>query len=465
MVIRLWIPKVTGSTPRPYSFSYDLQEGEAKMSMSRVLASYSEIRINQIGFDLSMQVGTPVIAFKSGMCAGREFTLPKGGARYESDTDTWVLRLNRVQDDSTSMLYPNAAFPIATGDKFVITGIEMPEEYIGIASSRLYALGEELFPQVNNPTYAFEPSLDSKEVTGRLQRGERLLEGMYMHVSDPDIIDTDEYVIIDTLSINEGEGVIPLFSVTLRDRKSTGFSASVRNDIKVIAGTIQNIEQKMPRMARRAGAAEEGATLTDAEKQKLNDQYTREELDQHLDGDFVHRTGDEEIGGRKTFTEDTLVKGNVTSEKNIQAWGGVSALGISNVDEFGADTFLSSLQDTDVLNALAGQILAFDGGKWIPINYVKMALRTLSTGNIVSGISYDPETGVLSVDRMELAEWARSAEKPEYDFGEIEGKPTTVSGYGIKDAYLTNATIRIGDRRMIFERISKDLINALFAYD
>lgn len=401
MVIRLWIPKVTGSTPRPYSFSYDLQEGEAKMSMSRVLASYSEIRINQIGFDLSMQVGTPVIAFKSGMCAGREFTLPKGGARYEPDTDTWVLRLNRVQDDSTSMLYPNAAFPIATGDKFVITGIEMPEEYIGIASSRLYALGEELFSQVNNPTYAFEPSLDSKEVTGRLQRGERLLEGMYMHVSDPDIIDTDEYVIIDTLSINEGEGVIPLFSVTLRDRKSTGFSASVRNDIKVIAGTIQDIEQKMPRMARRAGGTEEGATLTDAEKQKLDDQYTREELDEHLDGDFVHRTGDEEIGGKKTFTENTSFTQSVNVGGNVQAQGGVSAMGICSTEEGGEDVFLFSLQDVDVRNAVAGQLLYFDGGKWIAKNELKHALEMMTPGDVITGLSFAAD-GTLQVTRAKL---------------------------------------------------------------
>ena len=75
---------------------------------------------------------------------------------------------------------------------------------------------------------------------------------------------------------------------------------------------------------------------TDEDKQKLNDQYTREELDQHLDGDFVHRTGDEEIGGKKTFTEEVEANGIYSSEdihsaKDITANGGVAAMGIHDL--------------------------------------------------------------------------------------------------------------------------------------
>lgn len=40
--------------------------------------------------------------------------------------------------------------------------------------------------------------------------------------------------------------------------------------------------------------------------------------------------------------------------------------------------------------------------------------------------------------------WARAANKPSYNFSEIGSKPTTIAGYGITDAKISNGTITLG---------------------
>lgn len=41
--------------------------------------------------------------------------------------------------------------------------------------------------------------------------------------------------------------------------------------------------------------------------------------------------------------------------------------------------------------------------------------------------------------------WAKASTKPSYTFAEITSKPTTISGYGITDAHITNGVITIGN--------------------
>ena len=43
-----------------------------------------------------------------------------------------------------------------------------------------------------------------------------------------------------------------------------------------------------------------------------------------------------------------------------------------------------------------------------------------------------------------IPSWARAADKPSYNFSDIGNKPTTLSGYGITDAKISNDTITLG---------------------
>ena len=55
----------------------------------------------------------------------------------KKDGDHYVLTCNRHYDSGLDLYFPYNSYPIRTGDKFVLLGIEMPDVYIKAASQRL----------------------------------------------------------------------------------------------------------------------------------------------------------------------------------------------------------------------------------------------------------------------------------------------------------------------------------------
>lgn len=80
---------------------------------------------------------------------------------------------------------------------------------------------------------------------------------------------------------------------------------------------------------------------------------------------------------------------------------------------------------------------------------------TKNTGTVTSvkvgTTSYSPSSGVVSLPAYpttlpasDVYSWAKASTKPSYTFSEIGSKPTTISGYGITDAYISNSAITLG---------------------
>jgi len=185
------------------------------------------VYIPQIGFDISKQAsltteGKAVISVKSGMCAGREFIVKSCEFHvfeYAPTVETWKLVLQRARDESTGMVYPNGTYRIEQEDKFVILEIAMPELYISISSNRLLSQGKKILADYSRISPVYEPDVDSIHLS---KGGKLLKEGMFMQMSDPDIIDTEDnvdHVLIDSIAINEDESELPIYKVTLRDSK------------------------------------------------------------------------------------------------------------------------------------------------------------------------------------------------------------------------------------------------------
>ena len=63
------------------------------------------------------------------------------------------------------------------------------------------------------------------------------------------------------------------------------------------------------------------------------------------------------------------------------------------------------------------------------------------TGDLTNGAGYI--TGYTETDPT-VPSWAKASSKPSYTFSEIGSKPTTLSGYGITDAKISNGTITLG---------------------
>lgn len=193
--------------------------------------SYTTVTLKQIGFDPDKQrltangnVGT--LEMKTGMCAGRSFKIRK--CWYKSSADEWVLTIGRVVDKSVSMTFPNTVYPIAAGDRFVLTDLTMPDEYIGYASERLLTRARAVLAELSHPIAVLTPSLDAKFIK---EHGGTFVEGHFLDF-DASLLSQGYLVsgyysdLIDTLTINENESSIPTYSLTLRERPRKSFKLS-----------------------------------------------------------------------------------------------------------------------------------------------------------------------------------------------------------------------------------------------
>lgn len=194
--------------------------------------------IRQLGFDIAVEgkktnEGYATISMKSGDCAGREFKVRKySGMSYNKvdGTNCLVYEVEKSWDESLGMGFPNTIYPIRDGDEFVLLDIPMPEYYITLAEKRLLEAGEKMLADYTRVSAFYEPAIDPIQIK---KGGKLLKEGMFMQITDTDIIDTDngtDYVLIDTLTIDE-KAELPKYSVTLREQKRAARTYSALEDM------------------------------------------------------------------------------------------------------------------------------------------------------------------------------------------------------------------------------------------
>ena len=211
--------------------------GSGSIGLKRILDKTFRLNLRQIGFNINDQAALgngKTISMKTGACAGRNFVI--SGCTYSSALDAWRITCKRQQDDTLGMLFPNNSYEIAEGDTFVLLDIAMPELYVSVAQNRLLAEGQKLLSRASKIQSNYEPSIDAKVM---VESGRNLREGMFMEISDEDIVDgIIDYILIDSLSIYEDESAIPTYKVTLREKKKVSYkgtpSATSANDTKSV---------------------------------------------------------------------------------------------------------------------------------------------------------------------------------------------------------------------------------------
>ena len=90
----------------------------------------------------------------------------------------------------------------------------------------------------------------------------------------------------------------------------------------------------------------------------------------------------------------------------------------------------------------SSRTLSATGGATGTVNGIKLGTSSAYTpdaNGIVSLPAY-PTT----LPASDVYSWAKAASKPSYNFSEIGSKPTTISGYGITDAKISNGVITLG---------------------
>ena len=193
--------------------------------------------IPQIGFDIEKYAALgegKTISMKTGMCAGRDFEIKS--AKYVSSTDSWELTLYRSVDEDLNIMFPNADYQIAAGDQYVLLDIAMPDMYVTVASNRLLEAARKLLADISSERPFYSPQIDAKVV---YNESRVLLEGMWMDVT---FDAAREYVLIDSITIDENGSNIPTHEVSLRERKgidwteNVGKSSSSKSSVSVNGG-------------------------------------------------------------------------------------------------------------------------------------------------------------------------------------------------------------------------------------
>lgn len=242
------IPAISGT----YNVGVSIEQTTVTLVCEGAIPSTFTMEIPQIGFDLNGQATTGsgiTLSMKSGSCAGRDF--PVTACKYRQSTCSWLLTLRRSEDSSLNTLFPNnAGYQISPGDRFVILDIAMPEMYINIASKRLAEAAIKKYNDIAVETVQYVPDIDPIVMA---REARHIREGMYMEVTDMDVIGGTDYVTVDSLTIDEGEAEIPTYKVTLRDKKRETLIETVKAiqvSNRMIVQTVDQTQAVVKRMAR-----------------------------------------------------------------------------------------------------------------------------------------------------------------------------------------------------------------------
>lgn len=237
-----------------------------------------KVELNEkVNFDINaLKQSDFSITMTDGMCAGRKFKV-LGSVK---ENGRWVLTLQRVED--IGLYFPYKDFQISRGDHFVLSGIELPVQYVEAASEKLlrYAIAwliendhtrHTYAPKIYDIFMARQHDLAMADTSGTVKSiHDTIKEGDIMPFKDEDL-GLDAEIIIDRLTIKENDGKIPSYEVSLREDKE--------------AGTLQKMQEQIIALGRGSGGGTTPAQVKEyiaSEGSKLFLSKTKQDVAQKL---------------------------------------------------------------------------------------------------------------------------------------------------------------------------------------
>lgn len=392
------------------------------------------VQLYDLGFDLNESLTTDEaqLSMKSGALQGYAFTITKI-VKASDGSYTLTLGRNTLEEaDTDNFTVPNKDWNMKAGDKFVLLNILMPQEYIRAAENRLLERAKEYLAKYSSTNYSYNIGVDEIFMARNANFYNEIMEGKRLTVNDPEMGIDHENVIIQSLSIKEGEGLIPTFEVTLNNEPSASTLERIQGQISEIETSVNN---------------------KFSSQSELSKQY-RKKLDKVVwDRNLEERVDDN--GKEYLFLTKPLI----------------TAYGVTMYA--GADVQVPSIYEGLPIDGVTIQ--------WVDGKLVAIGGKGTANGIVVNGNTYTPnEDGIITLPNYPTSlEWGNisgkpswigstkpsyswdeiggkpsvfptnwenvsdkpswiGATKPTYDFSEIQNKPTTIAGYGITDAYTKN---------------------------
>ena len=393
------------------------------------------VQLYDLGFDLNESLtitDEAQLSMKSGALQGYAFTIAEI-VKASDGSYTLTLERNTLEEaDTDNFTVPNKDWNMKAGDKFVLLNILIPQEYIRAAENRLLERAKEYLAKYSITNYSYNIGVDEIFMARNANFYNEIMEGKRLTVNDPEMGIDHENVIIQSLSIKEGGGLIPTFEVTLNNEPSASTLERIQGQVSEIETSVNN---------------------KFSSQSELSKQY-RKKLDKVVwDRNLEERVDDN--GKKYLFLTKPLI----------------TAYGVTMYA--GADVQVPSIYEGLPIDGVTIQ--------WVDGKLVATGGKGTANGIVVNGNTYTPnEDGIITLPNYPTSlEWGNisgkpswigstkpsyswdeiggkpsvfptnwenvsdkpswiGATKPTYDFSEIQNKPTTIAGYGITDAYTKN---------------------------
>ena len=200
------------------------------------------VQLYDLGFDLNESLTTDEaqLSMKSGALQGYAFTITE---IVKASDGSYTLTLGRntlEESDTDNFTVPNKDWNMKAGDRFVLLNILMPPEYIRAAENRLLERAKEYIAKYSSTNYSYNIGVDEIFMARNANFYNEIMEGKRLTVNDPEMGIDHENVIIQSLSIKEGEGLIPTFEVTLNNEPSASTLERIQGQISEIETSVNN---------------------------------------------------------------------------------------------------------------------------------------------------------------------------------------------------------------------------------
>ena len=232
-------PGDNGNLDEVYSAEQLTDDGQAD-NKGEIEKGNFTVTLKDIGFDINNYLlgETATLSMKDGMCGGRDFEITK----CEKYGNKYILTCTRVYDDGIKLFFPYKNYNIKSGDKFVLLDISMPDVYIKAHSQRLLSSAKKWLAKNDYIRYSYIPKVDNiymarqhddAVANNQTSIHDTIKEGDLMLFEDDDL-GISGSIIIDSLSIKEGDDMIPEYEITLKEEKIVGTLEKIQNQIDSI---------------------------------------------------------------------------------------------------------------------------------------------------------------------------------------------------------------------------------------
>jgi hypothetical protein len=187
------------------------------------------------------------IKFESGGLAGYEFDLHS----YDHATKTFVI--NKFQDEN-GVVFPSdtsSAFQIAVGDKYSISDIQLPDEFIDEAEEDLKEEGSKYLPTVSQPQVSYKLELTEGFF---IKLWGKEIETEVLHVGDFIKVEDEQIGVNKAVRITQIERDLlkpHSYDITLSDTVTKTTTVRVWNELQEIGEIIKINKLADPAKARR----------------------------------------------------------------------------------------------------------------------------------------------------------------------------------------------------------------------